>query len=322
MPQVKKTSKLKSKTARKSSKKQNSSRDRSSTRRRKNNQGPSEVNNISGLFQRLGVAGSAGVAGFLGVMALILWISGLFGMAIDSISRTSARMSANLMVAAGYQIETVSVTGRQNTTMAAIENALGPVRGMSLLHFDSDHARARIEELGWVRSASVMRLWPDQVSISIRERKPAAIWQIRQAFYLIDAEGAIIRSIGAREYHGLPLIVGEGAPEAASEILMAMRKHSVFEGRVAGLVRMRGRRWNIRLSNDMDIKLPELDFRSAIEELALLQESASILDRGFVYIDFRDPERVVFRCAGGPKTAFGAGELLDPSMTCLSRTAS
>ncbi|MEL7486447.1 MAG: cell division protein FtsQ/DivIB [Pseudomonadota bacterium] len=240
---------------------------------------------------RLALAGVAGsiiiVTGLVG----LLWAGGYVGVMAESLDR-----SANArLVSAGLGVKRVTLLGRRDAARDDLSDAIGPVVGQSMLHIDLDAVRARVEALGWVRSAAVSRLWPDTVHISVREREPAAVWQLSGALHLIDAEGAVIRQIGAYEYSALPLIVGAGAPEPAAELLQALRGQPELEKMTAALVRVSARRWNLRLRNKTDILLPERDFDDALEALSILQAAHGTLDQQFEYIDLRDPERVVVR---------------------------
>ncbi|NWG92019.1 MAG: FtsQ-type POTRA domain-containing protein [Parvularculaceae bacterium] len=255
---------------------------------------PSAIERVAGIFERYTVAGIAGSAALLGLIAIVLWAGGYFGL----MGRAIDRAANETAIAAGLEIRRVLLRGAHQTAHEEVLDALGPVVGASLLHLSLDEARARIENLGWVRSAAVTRLYPDTISVSIREREPAAVWQIDGDLHLIDAEGAIIREVGAYEYSNLPLIVGAGAQEAASGILSALARETEIGKRAYALIRVGGRRWNMRLRNNVDVKLPERAYVEAIADLGILQEAQGLLDQEIEYIDLRDPERMVIRKRG------------------------
>ena len=246
------------------------------------------------LYDRFREYSLAGIAGamviVLGVGA-ILWAGGYVGMAAERIDRS---ISASV-VAAGLDVRRVTLMGRNDAALEDIEDALGPIEGKSILHLDLGAARARVEGLGWVRAASVSRLWPNTVHVSIRERKPAAVWQLSGALHLIDNNGAIIRDVGAYEYSALPLIVGAGAPDAIAGILKALETQPELKKRTLALVRVGERRWNMRLHNKLDIKLPETGLEDALEALSIMHAAQQTLDQEIEYIDLRDSERVIVR---------------------------
>lgn len=247
------------------------------------------------LVARYSLAAVAGAIVIGVVAAVVMWAGGYVGILAE---RTETAMRAGA-VDAGFEVQRVTVMGRRQAGRREVETAIGPAVGESILHFDLGEARRRVENLGWVRSASVSRLLPNTIHVSIRERAPAAVWQLSGALHLIDEVGAVIRSVEADEYAELPLIVGAGAPEAAAGILTALNLRPELSKSTAALTRVGDRRWNLRLRNGLDVMLPEAGYEDALGVLAQLQEGHGTLDQPLEYIDLRDPERLVTRKRDG-----------------------
>lgn len=263
----------------------------------------SAVSRLAAVFERYTIAGVAGSVVILAIIAIVLWAGGYFAI----VGRGVDRAAQSAAISAGLEIRKVVLRGAHQTAHQEVLDALGPVIGESMLRLSLDEARARIEELGWVRSAAVTRLLPDTIAIAIREREPAALWQLDGDLSLIDDSGVVIREVGAYEYSNLPLIVGAGAPEAASGILKALGGEPDLQERVSALVRVGGRRWDMRLRNEIKVKLPEADYARAIDDLALLQAAQGTLDQPIEYIDLRDAERMVIRKRGDSESPVNSG---------------
>lgn len=240
---------------------------------------------------RLALAGAAGGGVLLLALGVALWASGFFG----QVARQAEAQFAAATVKAGFGVHRITLRGAHELTHEEVVDAIGPVIGQSLLHFSAAEAKARLEELGWVRAASVTRLWPSTVHVSIRERKGEAVWQMDGRFHLVDGEGAPIRELEVFEYAHLPLIVGAGAPAAAADILAALERHSPLKARVHALIRVSDRRWNIRFRNGVEAKLPAENAADAVDTLALLQAAQKTLDQPIALIDLRDPERMIIK---------------------------
>lgn len=267
---------------------------RKSSRTRRKPQAPSPFETAKALGERYALAGIAGVGVILAGGAAILWAGGYFGVVAEQANRIASERA----IAAGFGIERITLMGRHEAASDEIDKAIGPVLGRSILHFSPDAARARIEELGWVRAASVSRLLPNTIHVSISERDPAAVWQMSGRLHLIDMNGAVIREVGAYEYSNLPLIVGAGAPGAAADILKALSGAPEIAERTSALVRVGERRWNVRLKNGVDIRLPDENFTAALDAASTLQAANGVLDQPLEYIDLRDPERMTVRQRG------------------------
>lgn len=249
---------------------------------------------LSDQARRFARAGLTGLIVFAAAVGGVLWAGGYFGLISDGFGRWSARASAE----AGFKVRKVVVRGRSEAAPGELLDALGPIIGSPILSLDLDSARVRIEEVGWVKAAAIRRLLPDTVQISVRERTPSAVWQMNGELRLVDDDGAIIRPIGVYEYSSLPLIVGAGAPDAAAEMLPLLTAEPAIKEMTAALVRVGERRWNLRLRNGIDVKLPDTDVKAAFTMLASLHSAQGLLDQPLEYIDLTDPERMVIRKRG------------------------
>lgn len=263
-------------------------------KRRSRKKAPSFVQRAAAVFENYTIAGVAGAGVILSLVLVVLWAGGYFGMAV----RVADRAVGGATASAGLEVRRVLLRGAHQTAHEEILEALGPIVGAPIVKVSLKDVRERVEALGWVRAAAVTRLMPDTIVVSIREREPAAVWQIDYTLNLIDATGAIIREVGDREFSTLPLIVGSGAPDAAATLLTALHRHEELTRRTLALVRVGDRRWNLRLRNEMVIMLPETAFEKAVDDVALLHAAHATLDQPLEYIDLRDPERTVMRRRG------------------------
>lgn len=249
---------------------------------------------LAGLWVRFSRAAIAALVVIALAGVALLWSGGYFGLMGERVSRLAGAGA----VASGFEVQRITVKGLTQTSEDELLGAVGPVVGSSILHLDLHAARARVEELGWVRTAAVSRLLPNTVHVSVREREPAAVWQLSGALHLIDQNGAVIRDVGAYEYANLPLIVGAGAPEAASGVLAALRAEPALWGHASALIRVSERRWNLRTKKNVDVKFPEHGYEEAITDLAKLHNELRLLDEPLEYIDLRNPESFVYRRKG------------------------
>lgn len=195
----------------------------------------------------------------------------------------------------GLRVRDIVIEGRDKTPEPLLRAALGVSRGDPILTFSVNDARARIETLTWVQSATVQRSLPDRIIVRLVERAPFAVWQNQGKFVLIDRAGELVAdqdiAVFAKE---LPLLVGAGAPQAAA-LVEALGTQPAMRARVVAAVRVGQRRWNLRMNNGGDVLLPEGQETAGLARLALLQTQYSVLDRPLQTIDLRAPDRLVLR---------------------------
>jgi cell division protein FtsQ len=198
--------------------------------------------------------------------------------------------------ALGLRVHEIVVEGRQKTPEALLRAAIGVATGDPILSYSVADARARIETIRWVQNAVVSRRLPDTILVTLTERRPFAVWQHDGKFALIDREGQLVTDSDVGTFSGeLPLVVGDGANTAAASLLDALAAQPDIQSRVQAAVRVGERRWNLRLTNGMDVLLPEGAEVQALARLAEMQTTHALLDRPLQALDLRLPDRLVFR---------------------------
>jgi len=209
----------------------------------------------------------------------------------------------NSTAALGLRVQQVVVEGRQKTPETLLRNAIAAGDGEPILSYSVTEARARIESIRWVQSATVTRRLPDTLVVTLTERRPFAVWQHDGKFVLIDRDGQLVTDSDVGTFSAeLPLVVGEGAPAAAAALIDALAAQPDIQSRVQAAVRVGQRRWNLRLTNGMDVLLPEGADTAALARLAQLQSTQALLDRPLQALDLRLPDRLVLR----PQPGHGA----------------
>ena len=165
----------------------------------------------------------------------------------------------------------------------------------SLLFLDVDTARERLKANPWVADATVLKLYPGELQIGITERAPFALWQKAGRLAVIADDGTVLESYVAPRLTRLPLVVGRGSETKAKEFLALIDRYPAIGAQVRASILIGERRWNLRLKNGLDVRLPEDGIGPALERLVALDREAKLISRDIVAIDLRLPDRVTVR---------------------------
>lgn len=200
-----------------------------------------------------------------------------------------------LAKALGFGISAVTISGQSDLTEARVLDAAGVTSRQSLAFLDATQVRSRVMALPLVKSARVLKLYPDRLVIAIEERQPFALWQKDGVIHIIDSEGAVVDELRDEKYLTLPFVAGEGAQKRVAEYNALLSLLGDLSTRVKAGVFVSDRRWTLDMKNGVQVKLPEQNAGAAVAELARLQREARILDKDILAIDLRDPGRVAVR---------------------------
>lgn len=208
-------------------------------------------------------------------------------------------VTAYVAQATGAVVQKIEVTGAVYTGKDDLQKALGLKKGDSLVGFDAASARARIEQLPWVRLASVDRMLPDRVNVTIYEHVPLARLVADGKIWVINKDGQRIVADTQNAFPGLPLLQGEGAAEAADDLFAHLSNWPQLLGQLREAQWVGGRRWDLRFVSGVVVQLPEptkeFGAEQALPLLAKLEEARHVLTLNAGQVDLRLPDRVVLR---------------------------
>ncbi len=113
---------------------------------------------------------------------------------------------------------------------------------------------------------------------------------------VIADDGTVLEPYVAPSLIRLPLVVGRGAETRAKEFLALLDRYPEIRDLVRASILVGERRWNLRLKNGLDVRLPETDVaRGARAPGRARPREETLITRDIVAIDLRLPDRVTVR---------------------------
>ncbi len=195
---------------------------------------------------------------------------------------------------AGFGVDRVTITGISRMYESEVLQAAGISWRSSVPFLDVTQARERLLAEPLIASASVRKLYPNEIVINQVEREPAALWQRNGEIKVIAADGTVIDEMRDDRYVSLPLVVGEEANAHLPEYLALIESAGPLGERIKAGTFVSGRRWTLKLDG-VDIRLPETGASEALARLVELERKSRILEKDIIAVDLRMPDRVVVR---------------------------
>ena len=240
------------------------------------------------------------------VMAAVLAVGVYGGVVLSQLPVGQAILGgvADRAVAAsaalGLVVGDIEVEGRETTDRATIMAALAAERGTPILAVSPRRAKEKLENLPWVRSATIERRLPGTLVVRLVERHPLAVWQHAGKHELVDRAGEVIPVKDLTRFARLPTVVGDDAASHATALIDMLAREPEIAARVTAAIRVDDRRWNLRIDNAIDVLLPEANPAEAWARLAVQERANKLLQRDIQIVDMRLPDRLVLRPAAAP----------------------
>jgi cell division protein FtsQ len=196
-------------------------------------------------------------------------------------------------------VDELVVRGNQRATADEVLEAGGLTKGEPLVWLDVDRARSGIEELPWVRSAKVVREWPDTVRVTVQERRAVAWVDAGEGRALVVDPSGRVLAVDAQVPAGLPQLLDVVPPAAVGGTVtptVGARVAGALEGLVQastrGIATASDGRVTLRIASGQEIRLGrpnDLDdkVRAAVAVLGAPQAA------GKVYVDVSAPANPV-----------------------------
>jgi cell division septal protein FtsQ len=107
----------------------------------------------------------------------------------------------------------IEIAGAAHASRAQIERVFSIDLGRSVYLLPLADRREALRSVDWVKDASIARLWPNRVVVSVHERKPVAFLTLGPLrFGLIDEDGVILPP--ATDRFTLPVLTGVRASDS------------------------------------------------------------------------------------------------------------
>jgi len=230
--------------------------------------------------------------GFLsGVVTIGLWQGGH----LDTFIREHGQPHHALARALGLGLESITISGIAQMRETEVLAAAGLNSKLSLPFLDVSELRERLERVPMIESATVRKLYPNELVITLSERQPYAIWQNNGELFIIAADGTVIDLMQDERFIDLPFVVGESANVRSKEYFALLEAAGPLKSRIRAGTLVSGRRWTLKMDNGMDVRLPEKKAADALARLVKLENEQKILEKDVLAIDLRMADRVVVR---------------------------
>jgi cell division protein FtsQ len=128
----------------------------------------------------------------------------------------------------------IQLVGNSQLTRADLLRVFRPDIGRNLFTVPLGQRRLELEQIPWVERASVMRILPNELRVSVVERTPIAFAEVNGQIELVDAAGVLLEmspeEMAARRY-SFPVVTGiePGDPLPARAARMQMYQRFLRE---------------------------------------------------------------------------------------------
>ena len=208
-------------------------------------------------------------------------------------------------------IKKIEIQGTNYSDQNEIKEAVIAYKEKSLINFPIQEYKLKVEKLDWIKRASIKKIYPDTIYVSIIENSPYAIFIDGINQYLIDDDGELISTISDNsKYLELLKVTGPNGNLNFSNLIREINtSYPKILDKIIEVEFIENRRWNLILKQNIKIKLPEKKSSHQLVKLKQLQEDQKLFDSNIIEIDLREIGRATIKVPGGEKLRTGLDEV-------------
>ena len=199
------------------------------------------------------------------------WLTARIAAGLLTIGSAAYLGVSTIAAASTLQIGHLQVRGNHRLSTGEVLALIEGLRGQNILGVRLGDWQEKLLSSPWVESATIRRVLPATLEVTVHEREPMGIGRIGSAMYLIDARGVIIDEYGpAYADIDLPIIDGlHAAPRDGGSIIDVPRAE--FAARVIAALAARP---------DIAKRVSQLDVADLHDAVAILDGDAALLRLG------------------------------------------
>ncbi len=200
---------------------------------------------------------------------------------------------------AGFRLQNIFVEGRENADPDLLMALINAEKNMPLFKVKPHQIHEALSGISWIENVSVKRVFPDSLHITLKERRPAALWMHDGRLVVVDRRGYRITTQDLERFEKLLIIQGENAPENIGALLDVVTAAPKIYERLDQAIFVGKRRWDLKLNNKIIVNLPEDNIALALQRLVRAHERDEVLDKTIKNIDIRQSDRLIIKAYPG-----------------------
>jgi len=191
-----------------------------------------------------------------------------------------------------FPIKHIAFTGNKHLTDDELRVLAGVHPNESLVMICGKKISKQLFRSPWVRSVSLMREFPDTLSVTVKEAEPFALLDMNEHLFLIDETGNLLEELKGDAMPFLPVITGdpfkekEGFSEALNLVRLMNHKGFLSERDNVGVIAHNANELSVTIDDTM-VKIGAGGYEEKLDRLMRLEEDIKKMGISVDYIDLR-----------------------------------
>lgn len=197
----------------------------------------------------------------------------------------------NFKLNSKFYINNITVENNVVISEKKIREKLSFIYKRNLFFLRDNEIRNKLNEIDFIDSYEIKKIYPNKIKIKVFEKKPIAILQNKREKKYFTSKGILVSFIYLDEFKSLPLVFGDEKSfktlnDELEKINFPYREIKTFYLFETG-------RWDLLTIKDQTIKLPISGYNVSLENFLDLKDQASF--EKYKIFDYRIKDQLILK---------------------------
>lgn len=199
----------------------------------------------------------------------------------------------NLSIKAEFIIKEISVSSTNEYCPIVNDSTFDRYKNESLLSVSLKDIYDYTKSFDCVENVKISRIFPNKLKINVINKTPLAIWQNKKEFLFITTTNELMKIRNSENLLNFITITGRNAYLYATKLMDMLSIDQEIFSQVDAAMWVGERRWDIKLKDGTEIKLPENDPEVAWKKFIDLRNNSEKFNQGKMkVIDLRIEDKI------------------------------
>ena len=188
-------------------------------------------------------------------------------------------------------IKKIKVKNNEIINYDEIRKKLSFLYETNILFSDFDTIEKKIKEIDFIESFKIKKVYPNEIQITIREKKPIAIIQNKKKKKYFTSKGDLIDFIDLKRFENLPLVYGD--KESFAGIHKNLKSLNFPITKIKKFYLFESKRWDLLTTKNQLIKLPIENYDKSLVNFMTLKDKINFTE--YKIFDYRIKDQLILK---------------------------
>ena len=188
-------------------------------------------------------------------------------------------------------IEKIKIKNNEIINDDEIKKKLSFLYETNILFTDIDIIEKKLKKIDLIESFKIKKIYPNEIHITIREKKPIAIIQNKKKKKYFTSSGDLIDFIDLKRFENLPLVYGD--KESFADIHNNLKNLNFPITKIKKFYLFESKRWDLLTTKNQLIKLPIENYDKSLVNFMRLKDKINFTE--YKIFDYRIKDQLILK---------------------------